>query len=331
MAASAYGASLASGQAQRNGRNRTPPSTEDRIAVLEHIGFDIHMYAVFDGHAGVGVVEYAKENLLNRIMTGITQVGKEEKATLDISPETIGRILKRVFIEFDQELYGEKQTSKIKDESGCTATVAVVTRSNVILAYIGDSPGIVFKKNRSGTLKAAIGKHIPYPESEESKRITRVGGVIRIDEHAVPRINGLMVSRAFGDFSLKFKNGSPDGSTDWTKLPITPDPSILAIQRESNMMLALCSDGLIEQYNSIKLKRDEELAKGLATILNAPYTDLNAVANAALEAHRGTTPQGDDLSLVLVDVSVAAAKGGGRRSRRRRSRRRRSRRSRRRA
>jgi len=292
------------GMAQRNGRDRNPPSTEDRIDTLHFDmvgGSPIGLYGVYDGHSGTNVSEYAKEHLLKKIQSAI-QNGQPVLTT-----DRISQILQSVFVEFDMELYrnytSSLNTSAPIQDSGSCATVAVVTSNDVIVGHIGDSPCILLNKT-SGLLQGGeIKAHWPsLGNTEEINRIVADGMKIRQATQTEPaRVNGsLMISRAFGDFYLKKNIGKKDSKD----LGVTPYPTITVWKRKPGQILALCSDGLTEQGAT-----GMDLAKKFAEAVREK-PDLNAAALAALPSNH----KGDDVSLILVDVSVAQS--GGRRSRR---------------
>ena len=198
------------------------------------------LFAVFDGHSGAGVVRYTVEYLPHRIEEALKSAGPDILKNV----KSIREILKRVFIEHDKDL--AKNFDKIGD-SGSTATVAIVTPTHVIVAYIGDSPCFLMDPATGLILPGGeMGKHEPTLAAENA-RIKRAGGTVEIDEMGVARVDGLMVSRAFGDFSLKYQDMSrPPYGSDWTEMKVTAHPDIVVWDRPNSGLLALMSDGLLE-------------------------------------------------------------------------------------
>lgn len=300
------------GRAQVNGRGRIPPSTEDRLC-FRKLMEQCDLFAVFDGHSGSGVVRYTVENLVARIQEAL----KVAEPDVLRSPEIIKTILAKVFIEHDKDL--ARNIQKVGD-SGSTATVAIVTPTHVIVAYIGDSPCFLMNPNTGLILPGGeMGKHEPSLASEAA-RIQRAGGKVEIDEMGVPRIDGLMVSRAFGDFSIKFPNiRNPPYNADWTQMKVTAHPDVLVMERPENGVLAIMSDGLVET-DSTALKALPLVAADIFKALKDNAYDLPATAKAVVAGHvkaSALNPKdydGDDLSLVLVDVGTqrgGAAQLGG--------------------
>ena len=297
------------------------PSSQTTKLLSAH---SLQVYGVFDGHNGSGVVEYTVTNLIQRITDELI---KQSSATPDISSTTMGLLLRNVFLAFDGELYtnvfeASEQPSGAERDSGCTATIAVVAPSYILVAYIGDSPCILF--DTKGTLRQGIGKHLPIPGSAEADRIVADNnGRIGIDKNGTPRVRGLMVSRAFGDFSIKLEGRDPPTKLeDWAKLGISPEPTITVWPRSTEpVILGVCSDGLIETTKENTLLSNEDLAASISKQMNT-YSSIQDGAVACLNAHseammkhlNQTSYTGDDLSIILVSIPALAQhykKGGG--------------------
>ena len=279
------------------------------------------LFAVFDGHAGVGVAKYTVEVLPQLI-----------QEALKASPDTLTNIekmkamLKKVFIEHDKELArrmkyevsGARGMYRNWDDSGSTATVAIVTPTHIVVAYIGDSPCFIMNPQTGLILPGGeMGKHEPTL-AEESARIKRAGGTVEIDDMGVPRVDGLMVSRAFGDFSIKFSERKPPPfESDWTQMKVTAHPDILVMERPEHGVLAIMSDGMVETATTA-LKPLAFVAADIYKSLKENSLDLPATAKAVVSAHVKASAanskmyDGDDLSLILVNVGTQkAAQTGG--------------------
>jgi serine/threonine protein phosphatase PrpC len=290
---------------QLDGRGR--PS-EDRVLIQKLLeGFDV--FAVFDGHGGSAAVKLTLELLPKRLQAAIEAAGAP---ALLRNPGELATLLQREFIAHDKEL--ARQLLKVRD-SGSTASLVIVTPTHLIGAYLGDSPGFVFDPT-TGLIQKEIGKHEPTLAGE-TERIQRAGGTVEIDEYGTPRVDGsLMVSRAFGDFSLKFDMTKPPPfeSTDWSKMKVTASPDVFVWERPQIGVLALMSDGLVETDTNA-LKPTAQVAREIQQQLQANQFDLQRAAQADVMAHataatRGrklNTYDGDDLSLLLVDIGKQSA------------------------
>ena len=301
------------GEAQIDGRGR--PS-EDRIQIknlMEHCD----LFAVFDGHSGSGVVRLTVDLLAKRIQAALGSVIPP--------PEQLKMILEKAFVEHDKEL--ARIHTQLKDEremrykdSGSTATVAIITPSHIIIAYLGDSPCFLMDPTTNVPMNLILqemGKHEPTLAGE-TERIRAAGGTIEMDEYGIPRVDGsLMVSRAFGDFVLKYpKLASPPYDADWTKMKVTAHPDVVIWERPASGLLAIMSDGLVET-NTNALKPLPRVAVDIYNALKANTFDLLRSAEAIVAGHVRTSVgsssekyDGDDLSILLVDVGRGSSGGG---------------------
>jgi serine/threonine protein phosphatase PrpC len=261
------------------------------------------LFAVFDGHSGPGVASYTVEVLPQRIQAALKE---SPDALTDI--EKLKTILRKIFIEHDKDL--ARNITKNGD-SGSTATIALITATHIVVAYIGDSPCFIMNPSSGMILPGGeMGKHEPTL-AEESARIRRAGGKVEVDDMGVPRVDGLMVSRAFGDFSIKFPDlRKPPFDSDWREMKVTAHPDILVMERPEHGILAIMSDGMVET-DSTALKALPLVAADIFKALTANAYDLPATAKAVVGAHvkesSGNAPKnyyGDDLSLILVDVGT---------------------------
>jgi serine/threonine protein phosphatase PrpC len=277
------------------------------------------LFAVFDGHSGAGIVRHTVEFLPGRIKAALEAGGPDILA----NPEAIKAALREVFIDHDKDL--AKNLSKLGD-SGTTATVALITPAHVIVAYIGDSPCFLMNPNLGLILPGGeMGKHEPTLATENA-RIVRAGGSVEIDEMGVPRVDGLMVSRAFGDFSIKFPDPKskpygiktpPPYDADWTQMKVTAHPDFVVWERPESGLLALMSDGMVET-DTTALKPLPQVAADIFKALKDTMYDLPKTATAAVKAHVAASAphgdyDGDDLSLLIVDVGKGGSSliGGG--------------------
>lgn len=303
------------GSFQVDGRGR--PS-EDRIAT-QKVMDQCELFAVFDGHSGLGVVKATVESLPRRIQGALEAAGGPHILG-DISK--LQTLLQTAFVEHDKEL--ARNLGRLRD-SGSTASVILLTPRHVVVAYIGDSP-VFMMDPRTGLILKEAGKHEPTL-AVETERIKAAGGTVEIDEYGTPRVDGgLMVSRAFGDFSLKFDPAKPPPfEADWSRLKVTPFPDVVAWERPDTAILAVMSDGLVETEAG-PLKPHAQVAQDIRSVLAANTYNLQKSAEEVVRRHvqeatKGTRPanyDGDDLSLILVDVgrrgvgsAVAGAPAGG--------------------
>ena len=305
------------GTAQINGRGGRP--TEDRFVVKELPGGDL-IAAVFDGHSGSFTVNFTQRKLPDAIAKVLAEAGEDQEA--------LRAGLRQAFLENDR-MIAEQGAIHYKD-SGSTGSVCIMTKKHLILASIGDSPMFVFHPDTGAVLHEAR-PHLP-DVPEEKARIERVGGFVSDD--VPPRVNGmLMVTRAFGDYELKFEDPKvPEFEKDWFKdFKVTPEPEIHIMERPARGMVAICSDGLVETKDEGGLLTAAQVATKIREELGRHDRDVKRTAQAVVDGHirdiAGTyntykQNEYDDITLVLFDCSTAAA-GGGRAAFTRKSKRRR--------
>lgn len=114
-----------------------------------------------------------------------------------------------------------------QEQSGCTATTAIVTGNKICVANAGDSRTVLGVK---GIAKPLSFDHKPQNEGERS-RICAAGGFVEVG-----RVNGnLALSRAIGDFGFKKSVELPPEEQIVTAYPdvmehaITPDDEFLIL------------------------------------------------------------------------------------------------------
>jgi serine/threonine protein phosphatase PrpC len=291
--------SMLYGTLQVNGRGRRIPSTEDRVCIQHLPEENCDIFAVFDGHSGPEVAEITKGLLYKRIQAALKTSGS--------TPEEMAAMLARQFIAHNKYLASPEVFHTIND-SGSTATLALVTPTHCIVAYIGDSPCFLMNPE-NGTIISQIGKHEPSLATETA-RIKAAGGFVEVDEGGTARVDGMLaVARAFGDFSFNTMKGGglPPEDADWIKMKVTSHPDVVIWERPAKGLLAIMSDGLVET-NGDTLKPLEQVAYDIYSGL-ALNNNLGACVKHVLQKHvedsvRGTRRRydGDDLSLILVDV-----------------------------
>jgi hypothetical protein len=288
------------GTSHVNGRGRNPPSTEDRVSIenlMEHCDY----FAVFDGHSGAEVAKLSKAELYKRIQAALVALGPDALSRTN----DIAALLKGCFIEHNKYL-ASPSVIKTLDDSGSTATVCLVTPTHIYAAYIGDSPCFMMNP-RTGKILEEMGKHEPSL-AVETARIRAAGGFVEIDEYGTPRVDGtLAVARAFGDFSLNWTGSAPPPNADWTKMKVTAHPDVVVWRRPEYGLLAIMSDGLVETDTST-LKPLAQVAHDIQRSLEATGYNLKGAADAVVRGHVRSSGlgfyDGDDLSIILIDVGV---------------------------
>lgn len=127
-------------------------------------------------------------------------------------------------------------TRKNKDVAGTTALIALLVNSNLVVANVGDSRGVMC--DSKGNAIPLSFDHKPQ-QLKESKRIKEAGGFIAFN--GVWRVAGILAtSRALGDYPLKYKNF------------VIADPDILSfdLKYHKPQFIILASDGLWDTFTN---------------------------------------------------------------------------------
>jgi len=251
------------------------------------------LFAVFDGHGGRDASAAAAEEIAGRVGKRLA-IPEEPKvalknALLDIEEE----LRKRSMQPTDPHHGPQPPKGRCRlDFMGCTATVALLSRTSVTVANVGDSR--VFKC-RAGECMPLTRDH--KPESpRERRRIEAAGGMV-LKIGACHRVDcNLNLSRALGDFKYKDPRLAPEDQK------ISPMPDVMTADIGAlDEFLVLGCDGLYElmTWNSVCAfvrKRIQEVP--LATIAES-LLDECCSPDMALTEGRGT----DNESVIIVRLS----------------------------
>ncbi|MDF7674538.1 bifunctional serine/threonine-protein kinase/phosphatase [Acetobacteraceae bacterium ESL0709] len=139
-----------------------------------------------------------------------------------------------------------------QEESGSTATLALLDDNEIKIAWLGDSPAWIFRKaegNETLTSIALINPHHPE-RKDEAARLTQNGAQIRREEHMLD--NGEMA--AWGPVRVFAPDGQKGGIALSRALGlsslssiISHEPEIACLKRQENdLFLIVSSDGIFE-------------------------------------------------------------------------------------
>ncbi|VDM41548.1 unnamed protein product [Toxocara canis] len=139
-------------------------------------------FAVYDGHGGAKVSQYAGTHLHKTIATNsLYSEGKIEEA------------IKEGFMSLDEKMKNDEEMRE--DMSGTTAVVVIIKNKKIYCGNVGDSRAVACV---SGVAEPLSFDHKPANEAE-ARRIVAAGGWVEFN-----RVNGnLALSRALGDFAFK--------------------------------------------------------------------------------------------------------------------------------
>ena len=249
---------------------------------------DWSFFAVFDGHAGVQVAAHCSENLLNTIIQ--TDPFRQNIPNLNeqITEEQIGAVTQAItngFLELDERMKNLPDMSSGEDKSGTTAICALISRTHIFIANLGDSRAILC---RSGAVYFSTQDHKPN-NPEEKQRIQEAGGNVMID-----RVNGaLAVSRALGDYEYKQLAGKKS-----TEQLVSPLPEVTVKMLDPNdEFLVLACDGVWDVMTNDDLNQFVRYQLSTETSLK---TICSNIIDTCL--HKGSK---DNMSVVMVTFSGA--------------------------
>ena len=188
----------------------------------EHIAF----FGVYDGHGGEKLAIFTGKHLHDLIC-----------ATEAFKNKDYVTALKDGFLLCDQAILQDIETRS--DESGCAATLAIVTPLQIFCGNAGDSRTVM---SINGFAKALSFDHKPFNEGEKA-RIAAGGGYVDVG-----RVNGnLALSRGIGDFSFK-KNA--DLPAEEQIVTCYPDVIAHNIDFSKDEFIILACDGIWDCLSS---------------------------------------------------------------------------------
>lgn len=184
------------------------------------------LVCVFDGHGGDLVAIEAAKRIKPTLETALTDCNI-------LDPQSIGETMQEAMLSLDDELKHMAAVQNGTDKSGCTAIVAILTDTHIIVANAGDARGILVQGDSS--VRPMSFDHKPM-NPEETARIEAAGGYV-----SSRRVNGdLAVSRALGDFTYKQADSVPAKDQS-----VTAFPDIEITERDgTDQFLLLACDGI---------------------------------------------------------------------------------------
>jgi protein phosphatase 2C family protein 2/3 len=159
---------------------------EDEMDII--INNDMKFYGIYDGHGGNEISKYLKENLSKFFIDNNNYVGYKFLDKNHIY--NIYDCIQNKLIEF---VLASKK-------AGSTALIAIIFDKKLKIINLGDCRAVLCNYNNIGIPLSKDHKPTSY---EEFKRITNMGGNIIQNDNDEPRINGMAVSRSFGDLDAK--------------------------------------------------------------------------------------------------------------------------------
>jgi len=159
---------------------------------------EMNFYAIYDGHGGNNISKYIKTRLSKYFMTTSSdiEIGKSKSCDKKIT---------KIYDKLQEKISNLELSSK-----GCGSTALVVIQhtnsskskiySHLKVINLGDCRAVLCNHNNVALPLTKDHKPMAY---DEYNRITQMKGTITHDKDDDPRINGLSVSRSFGDVDSK--------------------------------------------------------------------------------------------------------------------------------
>ncbi|CAH1791067.1 unnamed protein product [Owenia fusiformis] len=250
---------------------------------LENGLTDWSFFAVFDGHAGKNVSEYASRKLIESIGNNKDFMKALEQG--DPTSPLMIQAIKNGFLELDEKMRKIPEMLNGEDKSGSTAICALVSPTHIYFANCGDSRGLL---TSSGAVKFHTQDHKPSNPIEK-ERIQNAGGSVMIQ-----RVNGsLAVSRALGDYDYK----NVEGKSPVEQL-VSPEPEINIIARtDQDEFVVLACDGIWDVMTNDDLSN---FVRSRIRLTDNLETICNQVIDCCL--YKGSR---DNMSIVIVALPGA--------------------------
>ncbi|XAR52668.1 Phosphoprotein phosphatase [Bertholletia excelsa] len=230
------------------------------------------VFAIFDGHNGISAAIFAKENLLNNVLSAIPQgIGREEWL------QALPRALVAGFVKTDIEFQQRGETS------GTTVTFVVIDGWTITVASVGDSRCIL--DTQGGVVSLLTVDHRLEENVEERERVTASGGEVgRLNVFGGNEVGplrcwpgGLCLSRSIGD-------------TDVGEF-IVPIPHVKQVKlSNSGGRLIIASDGI---WDALESDLAAQSCRGLPAELAAKLVVKEALRSRGLK---------DDTTCLVVDI-----------------------------
>ncbi|KAJ9185966.1 hypothetical protein P3X46_005533 [Hevea brasiliensis] len=230
------------------------------------------VFAIFDGHNGISAAIFAKENLLDNVLSAIPQEISQEEWL-----QALPRALVAGFVKTDIEFQQKRETS------GTTVTFVVIDGWTVTVASVGDSRCIL--DTQGGVVSLLTVDHRLEENAEERERVTASGGEVgRLNVFGGNQVGplrcwpgGLCLSRSIGD-------------TDVGEF-IVPIPHVKQVKLSSaGGRLIIASDGIWDALSSDMAAKS---CRGLPAELAAKLVVKEALRSRGLK---------DDTTCLVVDI-----------------------------
>lgn len=248
--------------------------------IMDSLAQDHFIFGVFDGHGGVGAAEWVEREfapLLRDSSEWLTYLATQSLTDLKIA-------LTNSFARIDEDM----RTFESIGNSGCTATVVVITPLYIICANAGDSRAVM-SSSQNTTIALS---HDHKPENpDERARIEKHGGTVHNN-----RVNGnLAVSRGFGDFELK------------PMVSCEPEFEVRLRKEFEDEFIIIACDGLWDVFSN------EDATAEVRKIIQEGETNVSLISEEMVEQAflKGSTDNISAIIVLLQPIIATNVIGGG--------------------
>ncbi|KAL3022853.1 hypothetical protein AAZX31_04G037500 [Glycine max] len=230
------------------------------------------VFGLFDGHNGSAAAIYAKENLLNNVLSAIpSDLNRDEWVA------ALPRALVAGFVKTDKDFQEKAQTS------GTTVTFMITEGWVVTVASVGDSRCIL--EPSEGGIYYLSADHRLESNEEERVRITSSGGEVgRLNTGGGTEVGplrcwpgGLCLSRSIGDMDVgEF---------------VVPVPHVKQVKLSTaGGRIILCSDGV---WDALSAEMALDCCRGMSPEAAATHIVKESVQAKGLR---------DDTTCIVIDI-----------------------------
>ncbi|KAJ5041181.1 uncharacterized protein L3040_005732 [Drepanopeziza brunnea f. sp. 'multigermtubi'] len=246
-------------------KNTKPKDAESRLS----------FFGVYDGHGGDKVALFAGEN----IHPIIAKQDAFKKGDLE-------QALKDGFLATDRAILSDPRYEE--EVSGCTASVAIVSATQIFVGNAGDSRSVLGVKGRAKPLSF---DHKPQNEGEKA-RITAAGGFVDFG-----RVNGnLALSRAIGDFEFK---KSAELAPEQQIVTAYPDVTVHNISPDDEFLVVAC-DGIWDCQSSQAVV--EFVRRGIAAKQDLSKICENMMDNCLASSSETGGVGCDNMTIIIIGL-----------------------------
>uniref|UniRef100_A0A6C0LZ60 PPM-type phosphatase domain-containing protein n=1 Tax=viral metagenome TaxID=1070528 RepID=A0A6C0LZ60_9ZZZZ len=175
------------------------PYNEDEFDIFTNLdqtvpGKKINYFGLFDGHGGNHVSKYLKKNLRQYFITSDIQIEVGKSKSCD-------KYINKVFDFVQNKLTDYHLPSKATGSTALLSLFYTCNNHNMVkVVNLGDCRTVACNLDN---IAIPLTKDHKPTSFDEFNRINEMGGQITQEKNDDPRINGLAVSRAFGDLDSK--------------------------------------------------------------------------------------------------------------------------------